>query len=425
MRKYRWIIVLLLAAVLVWRLYDRFTPGGTPDTEFAAPELHTVEVTNVVSYADMTALTYRVRTTRDVLPGGLSAAMAPALVAWDSSSVAPGGEILIRNVNHGGNPVTGVTVLRTAVVRPDRIVRAEFIMVPLGGPEAISHGQIRFVFEDGGAEFLGTTPGTVGEPDPLTDLVLSWEAWRPPGVDYKVLRGMDPDVYQLTMRAYSGPQRFLEDALMKRDWRVYTLQLPGDREGLSELLRVSLAMGDGAARDVIARFLDHADGEWAASGPDSETEGGDADTLWRAIRHRLGGARADGDERIDMSGRSGYHSLLRSCATMALYMVDVTTARLIETGHEAGTMRPTQKPELEDEPEWMREMADASIAGVFLRGPRMISFVRSYPTAIPGRIPGALDDAGLLVRRDGKALRRDYSINSFTPWGPRDHLLIR
>jgi hypothetical protein len=421
----RWIAVLFLAAVLVWLLVDRFTGDGEPVTAFEAPELRTVDVTDVVKYVDMNALTYRVRTTRDVLPGGLSAAMAPALVAWDSSSFTPDGEITIRNVNHGGNPVSGVTVLRTAIVRPDRIELAEFIMVPLGGPEAISHGQIRFVFEPGGAEFLGNTPGTVGEPDPMTDLVLSWEAWRPPGVDYKVLQGMDPEVYQLTMRAYSGTQRFLEDALMGRDWRVYTLQLPGGRDGLAELLRVSLAMGDGAARDVISRFLDHAEGEWTTSGPDSETEGGDAATLWRAIRHRIGGAQTGGDERIDMTGRSGYQSLLRSCATMALYMVDVTTARLIESGYNAGNMRPTQKPQLEDEPEWMKELAGASIAGVFLRGPRTISFVRSYPTAIPGRIPDALAKAGLLVRRDGKALRREFSIDNFTPWGPRDHLLIR
>ena len=416
---------MLLVAIVAWLLVAHFAGDESPKQEPVAPQLRTVDVVDVVEYAEMNATTYRVRSTRDVLPGGLSAAMSPALVAWDNSDFTSGGDITIRNINHGGNPVSGVTVLRTAVVRPDRIERAEFIMVPLGGPEAISHAQIRFVFEAGGAEFLGDVSDAVGEPDLLTDLVLSWEAWRPPGVDYEVLQGMDNTVYQLSMRVYSGTQRFLEDALAGRDWRVYTLQLPGGREGLSELLKVSLAMGDGAARDVISRFLDRAESEWATSGPDSENEGGDALALWHKIKGDLGGARTGGDSRIDMTGRAGYQSLLRSCATMALYMVDVTTARLIEAGYPHEGMRPTQKPEIPDEPQWMVELAGTNIAGVFLRGPKAISFVRANPTVIPSRIPGAMDEAGLLVRRDGKAVRQNFSIKNETPWGPRDHLLIR
>jgi hypothetical protein len=352
--------------------------------------------------------------------------MAPALVDWDHSDFTSGGWITIRNVNHGGNPVSGVTVLRTARVRPASVQKAEFIMVPLGGPEAISHGQIRFLFGVDGAELIGDRSGEVGEPDQLADLVLSWEAWRPPGVDYKVLKGMDQKVYQLTMRAYSGTQRFLEDALMGRDWNVYTLDLPGGRAGVEELLKVTLAMGDGAARHVIAKFLEMAEKEWAAAGPGSEEQGGVAADLWRAIGDRLHNAPSGGDDRIDMSGRAGYQSLLRSCATMALYAVDVTTARLIEAGTPPDGKRPTQQPALDEEPGWMTELAEASIAGVFLRAPKAIAFVRAHPTTIPGRIPGALDAAGLLVRGDdGKAVKQRFSISALTPWGPRDHLLIR
>ena len=47
---------------------------------------------------------------------------------------------------------------------------------------------------------------------------------------------------------------------------------------------------------------------------------------------------------------------------MALYSVDVTTARLIEQGYSHEGMHPTQTPELKDEPEWMSDLADASIA---------------------------------------------------------------
>ena len=195
---------MLLVAIVAWLLVTHFAGDESPKQEPVAPQLRTVDVADVVEYAEMNATTYRVRSTHDVLPGGLSAAMAPALVAWDNSDFTSGGDITIRNINHGGNPVSGVTVLRTAVLRPDRIERAEFIMVPLGGPEAISHAQIRFVFEEGGAEFLGDVSDAVGEPDPLADLVLSWEAWRPPGVDYDVLRGMDSSQYELSLRAYSA-----------------------------------------------------------------------------------------------------------------------------------------------------------------------------------------------------------------------------
>jgi hypothetical protein len=422
----KWIIVAVLVIAVAWLLAERF--GGdesSTDTLTVAPVPRTLDVADVIEYSEMSAMTYRVRTTRDVLPGGLSAAMAPALVVWDLSDFSPGGAITIRNVNHGGNPVSGVTVLRTAVIRPGRIVGAEFIMVPLGGPDAISHGQLRFIFEDGGADLFGGDPATVGEPDPLTDLVLSWEAWRPPGVDYSVLKGMDHSVYQLTMRAYSGSQRFLEDALQERDWNTYTLQLPGDRAGLTELLKVSLAMGDGAARYVLTQFLERAESEWAAEGPGSDQQGGDAMALWSALGEGWGGAHTGGDARVDMTGRTGYQSMLRSCATMALYMVDVTTARLIEQGYPHGGMRPTQKPEIVDEPEWMTELAEVNIAGVFLRGPKTLSFVRKNPTSIPGKIPGALDAAGLLVRKDGKALKQHFEIGGNTPWGPADQLLIR
>lgn len=424
----KWIIIAILVIAVAWLLAERF--GGGDDetatgTLTVAPAPRTLDAADVIEYSEMSAMTYRVRTTRDVLPGGLSAAMVPALVVWDLSDFSPGGAITIRNVNHGGNPVSGVTVLRTALIRPEKVVSAEFIMVPLGGPEAISHGQLRFVFEEGGAEFFGGDEATVGEGDPLTDLILSWEAWRPPGVDYSVLKGMDHSVYQLTMRAYTGSQRFLEDALQGRDWNVYTLQLPGDRAGLTELLKVALAMGDGAARYVLTQYLERAESEWAAEGPGSEQQGGDALALWREIGDRIGSGRTGGDARVDMSGRTGYQSMLRSCATMALYAVDVTTARLIEQGYPHGSMRPTQKPEIEDEPEWMAELARTNIAGVFLRGPKTLSFVREHPAAIPGKIPGELDAAGLVIRKDGKPWKQHFEISGNTPWGPADQLLIR
>jgi len=423
--KIRLVVILLFVAIAVLGIERFVNKKGV--SHLTAPSLRprTVDVRDVVAYAEMTATTYRVRSARDVLPGGYSAAMAPILIVWDRSDVA-GGDIVVRNVNHGGNPVSGITVLRSARIRLDKVKSAEYILVPLGGPEAMSHGQLRFVFEPGGAEFIGGGKDAVGEPDELEDIVLSWEAWRPPGVGYDAMKGMDPRAYELTARAYSGPQRFLEDELNKRDWNVFTLQLPGGREGVIELLRVSLALADGAARYSISGMLNRADDAWTAHGPGSDREGGDAAAQWRALGEAARSAGAPtNDPRIDMTGKTSYQSLLRSCATMALYSIDVTVARLIEAGVPHEGMRPTHKPELQTEPEWMVELASADIAGIFVRAPKAIQFVRANPTSIPSKIPGALDDAGLLVRENGKPVRHRYSLKTETPWGHRDQLLVR
>ena len=42
------------------------------------------------------------RTTRDVLPGGLSAAMTPIMVNWRLSDMNPGGTLYLGNISHGG-----------------------------------------------------------------------------------------------------------------------------------------------------------------------------------------------------------------------------------------------------------------------------------------------------------------------------------
>ncbi|HEU4928659.1 MAG TPA: hypothetical protein VFU38_02430 [Candidatus Krumholzibacteria bacterium] len=417
----KWIfLIVLLAAVVVLLVSRRQRRDSAPPPPL---EHRTVDVTDVADYVEMAATTYRVRTLRDVLPGGFSAAMAPVFVVWSRSSFAPGGSIVIRNLNHGGNPLSGVTVLRTAVLRPEKIVRAEYVKVPLARHHSISHGQLRFIFEPGGAEFVDEDASAVGEPDSLNDIVLSWEAWRPPGTAYSIVKGMDPTEYQLTMRAYSGVQRFVEDALQRRDWEVYTLALPGGREGAIELLKVALAMGDGAGRYAMSEMLEKSEGAWVVGGP--RESDGDAAASWRLVEEKLKDTRSLGDTRINLAGRTGYHSVVRSCASMALYQVDVAAARLIEQGHAHDGVRLVKIAGITDIPEWMTELSKTNAAGLFLRGPKMIAFVYKYPSAIPGEIPKQLDRAGLLVREGGKPVKREFKISGETPWGPASQLLTR
>ena len=44
---------------------------------------------------------------------------------------------------------------------------------------------------------------------------------------------------------------------------------------------------------------------------------------------------------------------------------------------------------------------------------------------MPGKIPAALDDAGLLVRKDRKVWKQHFEIGGETPWGPAKQLLIK
>jgi len=183
-------------------------------------------------------------------------------------------------------------------------------------------------------------------------------------------------------------------------------------------------MGDGAARCVMSELLEGSNDEWVAAGPRDETHG-NAAALWRDVQSRLSDASVPSDERLDLAGLTGYHSVLRSCASMVLYEIHVTTARLVERGHGHDGLRPMQIAEITEIPDWMMELAGASVAGLFLRGPRMIAFVRKYPSAIPGNIPKQLDEAGLLVREDGKPVSTEFNICGETPWGPASQLLLR
>jgi hypothetical protein len=181
---------------------------------------------------------------------------------------------------------------------------------------------------------------------------------------------------------------------------------------------VGLALGDGAARHSIGNMLDHAEEQWAIAGPNADREGGDALAQWRVVWER-GAATAytPRDTLLDMRGRTGYQSLIRSCATMALYTIDVTVARQAAAGVSSPDMRWTHRPDIEDEPEWMAELASTDLAGIFVRGPKALKFVRDNPTMVPSRIPGALDQAGLLVKEGDKPVKRNYSMSGETPWG--------
>ena len=156
----------------------------------------------------------RLRTSRDALPGGCRAAMAPVLVDWKTSRIT--GEdpfVILRNVNYEGNPIERTTVLQAIRVPLAKIHFAEFILVPprrLGLHSPVQHAQLRFVFQPEHQPALLSLGGArAGTDSRFPDLVLSWESWSPSHIHYNFIKGMDSSTYRLTLRTYAGPQRFL------------------------------------------------------------------------------------------------------------------------------------------------------------------------------------------------------------------------
>jgi len=68
----------------------------------------------LLAWAEDNTQVMRLRTFRDVIPGGYMAAMAPLLVDWRSVDTDNAEhDIVLRNVNYGGNPLERITVLHS------------------------------------------------------------------------------------------------------------------------------------------------------------------------------------------------------------------------------------------------------------------------------------------------------------------------
>ncbi len=199
----------------------------TPGVEH---QYRTLSPRQILSWVEDDTRIMRLRTDRDVIPGGYMAAALPMLVDWRASQ--PHGDqasIVLRHVNYGGNPFEKTTILHSVRVQLDGLQRAEFTLVPFGeggrlGP--LQHVQLRFIFESGKEPELLDLAGAETGADPrIQDLVFGWVSWRRPEVGWELRKGMDDDaqIYWLSMRAFAGSQMFLEDALKGRDWFSYTL----------------------------------------------------------------------------------------------------------------------------------------------------------------------------------------------------------
>ncbi len=374
----------------------------------------------------------RMRTAVDVLPGGYAAAMAPVLIDWEASD--PWGDdpfVIIHNLNHGGNPVDGTTVFCSARVPLNGVEAAEFILLPLdkiGKEGLVQHGQLRFVFaEDQQVKLLNYGGEEIGSDRNLRDLVISWEAWRPPDEGYDVITGMDPSAYLLSPRLFSGPTRFLDDALGHRDWFSYRLRMPNGQAGLVELLKTNLALCDGVARHTVSKILDEGGEDWLNFGPDRDADSVGKLIEWEELREVVAPKTVTNDTQYNLDDRDmAYQTLLRSCATMALYSINVTVDRLVAAGHTDGLdLDNRMLPDLGREEKWMTDLASTDLKGIFMRAPAAVRYLRQNPQAFPKKIPKQLERAGLLELENGKVKKIHYGMDRETPYGTLQENLIK
>ncbi len=364
----------------------------------------------------------RLRTVRDVLPGGHMAALTPVLVDWQASQIqAANPFVVLRNVNYGGNPIERTTIFHSVRMPLEKIRFAEFILVPLKhmGPRTpFQHVQLRFVFQpDCYPELLSLAGARTGADSRFPDLVLSWETWLPPHQKYNAVKGLDSSFYQLTLRAFAGPQRFLEETLRGKSWHAFRLQLPGGDAGRVELVKVLLALGDGVGRHTLSRMLKEGEEDWLAQAPRAAADSSSRRD-WQMLKEHIHQPRDYGDSRMHTtSGDEYYHTMVHSCATLARYAILVATHRLVESGRTSG-LDLDQLPEaVLGKPEaWMQDAAHAKLGGLFMRGPLAAAYALRHPHTRPDKIPGQLARAGLIEQRDGKLWRVHYTWGGTRPY---------
>jgi len=390
-------------------------------------QYRTLTPSQILSWVENETQIMRLRADRDLIPGGYMAAAIPVLVDWPASERHGNqASIILRHVNYGGNPFEKSTILHSVRVTLDGLESVELTLVPFGQGGRLAplqHMQLRFIFGSGKEPELLNLAGAETGADPrIPDLVFSWVSWQRPDIGWQFRKGMDDDAqnYWLSMRAFAGSQRFLEDVLEGRDWYCYPLRLPGGKQGLTELFMSTVTMGDGVARDTLARMLAGGDEAWLKHVPPDNDAEQDIRYQWNELLERIRTSDPQALAQVILPPEQNtYHPLVRSCATMARHTVLLTVKRLIANGQNEGVvLDKLPEPFLGTSEVWMKEFAHTGLRGLFLRAPLAMRYIMRHHETVPLDIPAELDAAGLLQRRNGKRYRIHYSHKGKTPYGP-------
>lgn len=428
----KWIRTLLLivgAMVVGAALWDavgfREAPGLAPPVERAsapaseAPRLFDAGM--LLRWGREEAPIAVVDTARDALPNGLALAMVSLLVDWEASQLAGDDpHAIVRNVYVGGNPVLGDNVLATVRVPFRGITDAQWCLVldrnASGRDTAMGHALLRFTYAlQARPEVLGLGDRAPAVAPRLDDLILSWEAWRPPLTRYDPVAGLDPESYAMTVRAYSGAQRFLTDALRRSPWKCYPLALPDTSDARAMLLGIGLAWGDSLLRRVLATIGE--EGQF-----DEAQLAAELATASAAERRRLAAVfAADGVPEDPITAVLGqadlsYQLLERSCVTQSLTAIQWAVDRLYEE-HALGTP-PALEIVPDGLPPWARNLSIERRGELLGKLPGALVFVATNRQVLPGNAWQILEKAGLLQRdAAGRPLFYYYFVDDATPYG--------
>jgi hypothetical protein len=367
----------------------------------------------------------RVRIEKDVVPGGLSLAMAPVFVNWQSASpqFGPDDYYILRNVNVANNPVGGIIMLAGLKVFADSVERAEFVTVTwkvARRETPIGHAMIRFIFrEDRRPVILNREGEPFANDAGVEDIVLSWEAWRPPRVKFDPIKGLNPTAYALTPRCMLGNVRCLLDSVLKRPWVCYPLKFPEVENAHNELLYVTLALADAVARQTVASILDRRieRGKFFEDYPEPEAN------EWEQLADHCRAAKVpENPIRRVLEGKTEYQLLKRCCVTMALSSVDWANHRI---HRRAGTEGKRLQLAPEAMPALLADLAMGERGTMLTRIPAAIYWLMNNRSALAGKSHEILDQAGLLERKFGRIQKTRYDNRRVTPYGAiADHIIV-
>jgi len=394
--------------------------------EIVGDGYHKYSAMEILQWSRLETPMVRVEIAKDALPGGLAMAMAPVMVGWSSSSLGFGRDdyYLVHNVNVSSNPVEGTTMLATVRVPAVGIESVEFVTVmsKIGKVETeAGHALLRFVFrEDRRPVILGNNGRPIANNAILQDLLVSWEAWRPPRMGFDPVAGLDPETYALTPRCFNGPVRCLGDAILDRPWICYPLKLPEVPNAGDEMLYVSLLLGDVVARQTIIGLAD----EWIEKGRNLPGDYPDPEVReWEGVKEALASEKIPENPMKEiLDGNIRYHLLLRSCITMALTSIDLANTRISRRGGLPDPPRIRLAPG--SLPPFLDDLAHGKRSSALVRLPGILYWLMRHQTVIPGKAHKLLEEAGLLQIENGEMSKKRYGNSPETAYGRIDDNLI-
>lgn len=363
----------------------------------------------------------------DRLPNGLASGMISVLVDWEASQPddPENGFYIVHNVNVAGSAPIGQMIHATVKIPTRSIIKVEYMIVKheLTGPKKDrGHGQLRFVFDvDHRPEILGDEARKLFRDPFLDDLVMSWEAWRPPMNKWTFETGLDPENYTLTARMSAGHLRFTNDSLNKKIWHCYPLALPDVEDAADTLLQVVLLMGDSLTRRVIGEMIDLDELEagelpdgihWTAEDVAEARKALD----WKEIPDEEAKARFND---ADIS----YQLFERSCITMSMTEVDLAMER-IHANHNLG---PRKRVNIcpDSFPQFFDCVIKGDRRGMIAGIPEGLAWYWKNKTIVPGKSHQLLEEAGLLLQdKKGQTISYVYDIDRVMPYGQLGHNLM-